>query len=102
MVKVDSGSKTALSTDLKNEPEQLGVPSGDYASAQKRLNTSYMNQRAGKQFRENTQVGLPKDQKTDGQVDVGSNPSVKVRVNKSELRSKQRSSGDPTSLGTSQ
>ena len=40
------GSTSALSSDLKNEPEQISLaPEGDYLNAQKRLNTSYMNQR---------------------------------------------------------
>ena len=46
---VEAGSKTALSTDMKNESDQM-APDGDYSNAQKRLNTSYMNQRVKRQF----------------------------------------------------
>ena len=51
IVDTGNGSTTALSTDLKNEPDQIGslAPEGDYSSAQKRLNTSYMNTRGKKQ-----------------------------------------------------
>ena len=61
-----------------------------------------MDQRATNQLRENNQ-DVPKDQKTDGQADLGeSNPSVRARLHKSEMRSKQRSSGEPPSYATSQ
>lgn len=60
---VEAGSKTALSIDMKNESDHM-APDGDYSNAQKRLNTSYMNQRVQRQFGGNQD--LSKDQKMDG------------------------------------